>query len=157
MAGSLAVSKTGNFDRSHAMHVLLVEDNEGDIECIREGFCQSGVTTHLHVVHTGSEALEFLRQLGPYSQHMQPDVIMLDLSIPEKSGVEVLIAIKQDPALKNIPVIIFSGSNSAKDMEASYHLNADAYMTKPSDLKQFMQVAKVVQAFCFHTIRHSSA
>ena len=95
----------------------------------------------------GVEALAFLRREGPYADSPRPDLILLDLNLPKKSGREVLAEIKADPDLKRIPVVILTVSQAEQDIIKSYNLHANCYITKPVDLDQFLEVVKSIENF----------
>lgn len=118
-------------------HILLVEDNPGDIILITEALKDTPVPHHLSIVRDGVEAIEFLHQKGVYEHAPSPVLVILDLNLPRKDGREVLELIKSDPVLKRIPVIVFSGSNSPSDIFASYDHCANCYLVKPIDLEHY--------------------
>lgn len=136
-----------------AATILLVEDNPGDVRLMREVFKESGIERSLHVVGDGVEAIAFLRRRGNYSGVPRPDLILLDLNLPRKSGGEVLAEIKSDIDLKSIPVVIFTTSKSEEDIRTCYALNANCYITKPSDLDEFIAVVKAIENFWFKAVR----
>jgi two-component system, chemotaxis family, response regulator Rcp1 len=131
----------------HQMEILLVEDNRGDVRLIREGLDHDGVRLHLNVAQDGLEALAFLRRQDPYSSAPRPDLIVLDLNLPRKSGREVLADMKADPVLSSIPVVVFSSSQAETDIAASYGLRANCYIVKPVDLDQFLAVVRAIEDF----------
>jgi len=127
--------------------ILLVEDNPADVRLTREALQEAKVINSLHVVEDGMEALEFLRKRGHYANAPSPDLILLDLNLPKKDGREVLAEIKQDDNWKRIPVVILTTSRAEEDIVRSYNLHANAYVTKPVDLKQFLEVIRVLEEF----------
>jgi chemotaxis family two-component system response regulator Rcp1 len=129
------------------IELLLVEDNPGDVRLTREALREGRVRNHLHVAADGVEALAYLRREGQYAQAPQPDLILLDLNLPKKSGPEVLAEIKADPVLKRIPVVILTVSKAEEDVLKSYNLHANCYITKPVDLDQFLEVVKSIEDF----------
>jgi chemotaxis family two-component system response regulator Rcp1 len=129
------------------IELLLVEDNPGDVRLTQEALREGKVRNHLNVVVDGVEALAFLRREGQYANAPQPDLILLDLNLPKKSGREVLAEIKEDPALKRIPVVILTVSKAEEDVLKSYNLHANCYITKPVDLDQFLEVVKSIEDF----------
>jgi two-component system, chemotaxis family, response regulator Rcp1 len=135
------------------LDVLIVEDNLGDIGLIREAFIENGVPNALKVVHDGVEALAYLCQEGKYSEEPRPGVIILDLNLPKKDGREVLSEIKNNPALRVIPVIILTSSKAHADIMRSYDLHANCYVTKPVDLDEFMRLMKMMSDFWLSTVR----
>jgi len=127
--------------------ILLVEDSPGDIRLIRETLKESKLLNNLSVVMDGEAAEAFLNREGEYTDSPRPDLILLDLNLPKKDGHEVLAQIKQDPALRRIPVVILTTSKAEEDILRSYDLNANCYITKPVDLDQFMSVVKSIEDF----------
>jgi len=126
---------------------LLVEDNPGDVRLTREALKEGKVLNELHVVGDGEEALAFMRREGKHAQAVRPDLILLDLNLPKKDGREVLAEIKEDPALRRIPVVILTVSKAEEDIIKTYDLHANCYITKPVDLEQFIQVVKSIEDF----------
>jgi chemotaxis family two-component system response regulator Rcp1 len=129
------------------IEILLVEDNPGDADLAREALEESKVLNNLHVAGDGVAALAFLRQEGPYVDMPRPDLILLDLNLPKKSGHEVLAEIKRDPRLNFIPVVILTTSAAERDVMKAYSLHANAYIIKPVDLDQFIEVVKSIEDF----------
>lgn len=129
------------------VEILLVEDSPGDVRLTKEALKEGKVLNNLNVVGDGVEALAFLRKEGPYVNMARPDLILLDLNLPKKDGREVLKAIKNDPDLKRIPVVILTTSSAEKDVLKSYDLHANCYVTKPVDFEQFITVVKSVEDF----------
>lgn len=127
--------------------ILLVEDNPGDVELIREALSEAKVRNELHVTYDGVQAMKFLRGEDPYADAPCPDLILLDLNLPKKSGREVLEEIKDDPDLKLIPVVILTSSKEEEDICRSYQMHANCYITKPVDFEQFMKVVKSIEDF----------
>jgi chemotaxis family two-component system response regulator Rcp1 len=129
------------------IEILMVEDNEGDVRLTTEALSDAKVRNRLSVVPDGVEAIRYLRREGPYAQVSRLDLILLDLNLPKKSGRQVLEEIKQDPALKRIPVVIITSSAAEEDIVKSYDLHANCYVTKPLDYLQFSKVVKSVENF----------
>jgi chemotaxis family two-component system response regulator Rcp1 len=129
------------------IELLLVEDNPGDVRLTQEALREGKVCNHLHVAADGVEALAYLRREGQYANARQPDLILLDLNLPKKSGREVLAEIKADPDLRRIPVVILTVSKAEEDVLKSYNLHANCYITKPVDLDQFLGVVKSIEDF----------
>jgi chemotaxis family two-component system response regulator Rcp1 len=118
------------------VEILLVEDNPGDVRLAREALREGKVRNRLYVVGDGFEALAFLRQAGPYAKMPQPGLILLDLNMPCKGGLEVLAEIKADPALQRIPVVILTSSEAEEDIARAYDLHVNCYITKPVSLER---------------------
>jgi CheY-like chemotaxis protein len=129
------------------IEILLVEDNPGDVRLTKEALKEGKVMNVLNTVGDGEEALGYLRRQGPYAQATRPDLILLDLNLPRKSGREVLEEIKEDPELKRIPVVILTVSEAEQDIIKSYNLHANCYITKPVNLEQFIEVVKSIEDF----------
>lgn len=129
------------------INILLVEDNPADVRLMVETLKEEKIHNNLHTVGDGEEAMAFLRKEGKYSNEERPDLILLDLNLPRMDGREVLKEIKNDDALKSIPVVVLTVSKSEEDILKSYNLHANCYITKPVDLKQFSKVTKAVQEF----------
>ncbi len=129
------------------VEILLVEDNKGDVGLIEEVFEEAKIRNKLHVAEDGEEAMLYLRGKGQFLDSPRPDIIILDLNLPNKDGREVLREIKEDSNLKNIPVVILTTSNAEKDILQAYDLHANAYVTKPLDFNQFMKVVESVVNF----------
>lgn len=137
----------GNKNNGYMIEILLVEDNPGDVRLTQEALKEAKVKNKLHVANDGVEAMEFLRKEGKYENVPRPDLILLDLNMPRKSGIEVLSEIKGDDHLKNIPVVILTVSKNEEDILKSYNLHANCYITKPVDLDQFLNVVKSIEDF----------
>ncbi len=127
--------------------ILLVEDNPGDIRLTAEVLEQAKVHNKLSVAADGLEAIAFLRREGKYANAPRPDLILLDLNLPKKGGLEVLAEIKSDQDLKRIPVVILTSSKADEDIARSYELHANCYVTKPFGLEQFIAVVKSIEGF----------
>jgi two-component system, chemotaxis family, response regulator Rcp1 len=131
------------------IEILLVEDNPGDVRLTMEGLTESKVRNNLHVVSDGVEAMAFLRREGQWAGAVRPDLILLDLNLPRMDGREVLSAVKSDPKLRTIPVVVLTTSRAEQDVLRSYELQANCYITKPVDLGQFITVVKSIEDFWF--------
>jgi CheY-like chemotaxis protein len=129
------------------VEILLVEDNEGDIRLTQEAFRDSQVGNHLNVVRDGVEAIAFLKREDPYANAVRPDIILLDLNLPKRNGIEVLAEIKQDDQLKRIPVIVLTSSQAEPDILSSYDLHANCFISKPIDLDRFLRVVQSIEDF----------
>ena len=127
--------------------VLLVEDSPGDVRLTREAFKEGKVHINLRVAPDGAEAMAFLKREGKHAKAPRPDLILLDLNLPKKDGREVLAEIKQNPALKSIPIVILTTSKSEEDILRSYSLHANCYIPKPVTLDGFLTVVKSIEDF----------
>ena len=132
---------------SKIIEILLVEDNPGDVRLTREALKDCKMFSNLHVVNDGEEAIAFLRKEKSYENSPRPDLILLDLNLPKKSGREVLEEIKADPNLKRIPIVVLTTSESEDDIQRVYNLNANCFITKPVDLEQFTKVVRSIEDF----------
>lgn len=136
-----------------AIQVLLVEDNPGDIRLTREAFKDAKVHLEMHVVNDGVQAIDFLNRREGYEGSPRPDLILLDLNLPRKDGRDVLAEIKADTLLKSIPVVILTTSASDVDIESSYLLHANCYISKPVDLDGFLTVVRSIDDFWFSVVK----
>ncbi|MGQ0481314.1 MAG: response regulator [Pseudonocardia sp.] len=135
------------------MHVLLVEDDPGDVLMTREAFEHHKLSNPLSVVTDGAEAIEFLRRQGRYADAPRPGLILLDLNLPKMDGREVLAEIKADEELRSIPVVVLTTSSADEDILRSYHTYANAYVTKPVDFTRFMDVVRQIDHFFVSVVR----
>jgi two-component system, chemotaxis family, response regulator Rcp1 len=129
------------------VEVLLVEDSPADIRLTREVLKDARVANKLRVVGDGEEALAFLRGQGPFAGGVLPDLILLDLNLPRMDGREVLAEIGGDPILSQIPVVVLTTSASESDVMAAYAMHVAAFVTKPVDLDEFIQVVRSIEGF----------
>ena len=127
--------------------VLLVEDDPGDVMLIREAFAENKVGNVLSVVSDGVEAMKFIRGEDDYASMERPDLVLLDLNLPRKSGAEVLAEIKGDPRLSTIPVVVLTTSQAEEDVLRSYEMHANAYVTKPVDFERFGEIVRQIDEF----------
>jgi two-component system response regulator len=134
-------------DPARPIEVLLVEDDPGDEMMTREAFEDNKIGNTLHVVRDGLEALDFLYRRGDHADATQPDLILLDLNLPKYDGRQVLQKIKSDPDLAVIPVVVLTTSAAEEDILRSYKLHANAYVTKPVDIDQFMAAIRQIDDF----------
>lgn len=144
---------SNNLSDFKRVEILLVEDNEPDIDLTKEALKEFKVANNLHVTRDGVEAMEFLNKEGKYKNIPTPDLILLDLNMPRKNGIEVLQEIKEDPKLRRIPVVILTTSEAEEDIVKSYELHANCYITKPIDLNQFFKVVKKFGDFWFTIVK----
>jgi chemotaxis family two-component system response regulator Rcp1 len=143
--------------KSRSPLILLVEDNLGDARLVSEALRESGGGSQLRHVDNGIEALAFLRRQGAHDSAIRPDLILLDLNLPRKSGREVLAEIKADDTLRRIPVVVLTSSQSDEDVLSVYTLNANCYVPKPADLDQFLAAIRSIEQFWFKTARLPTA
>jgi len=137
----------------HAVDVLLVEDNPGDVRLTREALKEAKIAVNLSVANDGLEAMKMLRQEAPYSGQPLPDLVLLDLNMPRMDGREVLRLIKTDEKLKRIPVVVLTTSAAEKDILQAYGMHANCYITKPVELDQFMEIIKSIEGFWLTVVK----
>jgi len=133
--------------KNRPIEILLVEDSPSDTELTMEAFREGSVESHLSHVEDGVEALSFLGRRQPYSQAPRPDLILLDLNLPQKDGREVLAELKKDPELRTIPVVVLTTSRSDQDIARAYQLQANCYISKPVEFEQFVRVVRLIEHF----------
>ncbi|MFC9947584.1 response regulator [Streptomyces pratensis] len=140
-------------DAVKPIEVLLVEDDPGDELMTREAFEDNKIRNTLHVVRDGQEALDFLYRQGEHTDAPRPDLVLLDLNLPRYDGRQVLERIKTDPELALIPVVVLTTSSAEEDILRSYKLHANAYVTKPVDLEQFIGAVRQIDDFFVSVVR----
>jgi CheY-like chemotaxis protein len=133
--------------RPQAVDILLVEDDQGDVLMTREAFEYYKIRNTLHVVSDGEKALQFMRRSGDYAGAPRPGLILMDLNLPRRDGLEVLAELKADPELRLIPVVILTTSRAEEDIIRSYALHANAYVSKPVDFERFIDVIRQIDSF----------
>jgi CheY-like chemotaxis protein len=136
-----------------AIDILLVEDDPGDELITREAFEHNKLKNRLHVAHDGEEGLNYLYRRGEFADAPRPDLILLDLNLPKYDGRQLLEKIKSDPDLARIPVVVLTTSSAEEDILKSYKLHANAYVTKPVDLDQFMKAVRQIDEFFVQVVR----
>jgi CheY-like chemotaxis protein len=138
-------------------HILLVEDNEGDIVLTQEVFRSSGLRNPLSVVRDGEEALDFLYQKKQFENAELPHLILMDINIPKMNGKEILAIIKNDEDLKIIPVIMLTTSSADNDIRDCYKNHANCFITKPLNFSDFAKAISEIKNFWFTlaTISHA--
>jgi CheY-like chemotaxis protein len=142
-----------NIPDATPVDVLLVEDDPGDELMTREAFEDNKIGNTLHVVRDGEEALDFLYRRGRHTEAPRPDLILLDLNLPKYDGRQVLEQIKSDADLTDIPVVVLTTSAAEEDILRSYKLHANAYVTKPVDLDQFIAAVRRIDDFFVQVVR----
>jgi chemotaxis family two-component system response regulator Rcp1 len=135
------------------IHILLVEDNPGDVRLTVEALRGAKVANQLHVVGDGEEAIEFLRQEGRHTDAPRPDIVLLDLNLPRLDGRDVLADIKADPVLAKIPIIVLTSSTAERDIQQAYELHANCYISKPVDFAEFIQAVRSLEGFWLKIVR----
>ena len=133
--------------RSHEIEILLVEDNPGDVRLTQEALREARVKNNLSVMTDGAEALDYLRRRGRYADSTRPDLILLDLNLPGKSGLEVLQTIKQHAELKKIPVVVLTTSDRDEDITRCYQHGTNSYLTKPVQFDDCLKLVVEIQDY----------
>jgi CheY-like chemotaxis protein len=142
-----------NSEIKYPIEILLVEDNPGDQRLAQEAFSEAQISNHLNIANDGVEALEFLRHQGKFTQSAKVDLIMLDINLPRKNGLEVLSEIKTDQLLRRIPVVVLTTSKSEGDILKSYDLQASCYISKPIDFDEFMNIMHTIEEFWLAVVK----
>ena len=135
------------------LQILLVEDSLPDIELTLEALADAKFANKVNVVRDGQEALDYLHAQGEFADRLLPDLVILDLNLPKRSGQEVLADIKGTEELRRIPVAILTTSAAEADVVRSYDLGANCYLTKPVDVEQFMNVVQSIEEFWLGLVR----
>lgn len=133
--------------------ILVVEDSPTDLLLVKQALSEANLSSDLHVVSDGVEATAFLRRQGRYADAPRPDLVLLDLNLPRKSGREVLADVKRDPALCAIPIIVLTTSPQESEILAAYELHANCLVTKPVDYVAFSRVVQAIGEFWLCTVR----
>ena len=135
------------------IRILMAEDNDMDVFLVRAAFEQGQLAVHLDVTENGVDALAFLRGEGPYAGAQRPDLVMLDINMPRMDGLSTLKAIREDPALRTIPVVMLTTSDAESDVLRSYENFANAYIVKPISMDSFFSVVRTFEQFWFSVVR----
>ncbi|OKH86092.1 chemotaxis protein CheY [Mycobacterium sp. ST-F2] len=138
---------------SRAIDILLIEDDPGDELITREAFADNKIKNVLHVARDGQEGLDFLYRRGDYENAPRPDLILLDLNLPKYDGRQLLEKVKSDIELCDIPIVVLTTSSAQEDILRSYQLHANAYVTKPVDLDQFLGAVRQIDEFFVQVVR----
>jgi two-component system, chemotaxis family, response regulator Rcp1 len=138
--------------RNKPIEILLIEDNQGDNRLTKEVFKEAAVPNHIQIVTNGVKAMHYLNKEKEYKNAPHPDLILLDLNIPKKDGREILKEIKENPDLKCIPIIVLTTSQSEMDIKSTYEHYANAYITKPLDLNEFIEVIRSIEEYWLSTV-----
>ena len=137
--------------------ILLIEDNPADVDLTIEALEESRYFSNFNVANDGEEALQFLRKEGKHASSPTPDLILLDLNLPKLGGREVLAEIKKDESLKNIPVVILTGSDSDRDLVRIYELHKNCYVKKPDDLDDFIVCVRKIGNYWLSLLKDQQA
>ncbi|MCR6630765.1 MAG: response regulator [Magnetospirillum sp.] len=140
-------------EQTKEYHILLIEDDLGDAGLVKIALRRGHYDTVLHHVKNGTEALAFLRRIGAdYTQAPRPDLILLDLNLPGRSGHEILEDLKSDRGLRGIPVVVLSTSGAERDVVKAYSLGANSFVSKPMDVEEFTRAIHAVQDYWFRLV-----
>ena len=131
-----------NKDKTQPNSILIIDDNPIDALLMKEAFALSGINGEIHIVDDSCLALRFIKE-----QTSLPNIILLDLNMPKKNGLEVLAELRSDPKLSFIPVIIFTSSDAPEDVKAAYEHGTNAYVKKPGDFESYIRIAKSIRDF----------
>lgn len=140
-------------ENAELIDILLVEDNPGDVRLTQEAFKDGMLRNNLHVAMDGEQALDFLYRRGQFQDVPRPDLILLDLNLPKMNGREVLAAIKQDPDLKQIPVVVLTTSQDEADITESYCQFASSYIVKPVSMDKFLKVVSSFKQYWLSVVK----
>ena len=135
------------------IHILLVEDNEGDILLTLEALREAKVHNEINVVRDGEAALQYMKKEGQYKNAETPDLVLLDINLPKMDGIEVLEQLKSDEHLRVIPIVMLTTSDSEKDIFQSYQSHANCYITKPVNFENFIEVIQTIKDFWINIVK----
>ena len=135
------------------IEILMIEDNPGDIELTKEAFSMGKLRNRLHVIEDGEEALNYIFRRGQHENAIRPDLILLDLNLPKVDGKTILEKVKTDDTLRTIPIIILSSSQDARDIQETYKLNANSFVTKPVKVRDFLNIVKSIEGFWVEIVK----
>lgn len=140
-------------EQAEPIEILLAEDNPGDVKLTQKALETGRIQNTLHVVTDGVEAMQFLKQEGEYADAPRPDLFLLDLNMPRKSGREVLEELQEHETLPRIPVVVLTSSEAEEDIVDSYDRHANAYLTKPVDFDGFVDIVSRIEAFWLTVVK----
>ena len=139
-------------NKGRVAEILLIEDNPGDAILTQRAFRQARIANNITVAKNGEDAMEILHRRGKYSDAHVPDLVLLDLNLPRKSGQEVLEEIKSDPVLKHIPVVILTSSKAKQDVEKAYEHHVNSFIIKPGNIDGFSEIVTTVENYWFNLV-----
>lgn len=139
-------------NKGRPAEILLIEDNRGDVLLTKKAFKTGKIANNITVAGDGIEALQMLRREGEHANATIPDIILLDLNLPKKTGRDVLSEIKADEQLKHIPVVVLTSSKAELDVVKSYNLHANSYIVKPVNLEKFNEIVNSIENFWFSVV-----
>lgn len=140
-------------NKKNNFKILLVEDNPADVRLTKEAIQKSELVSQLDIVKDGVEAINYLKKNKKDSNITSPDLILLDLNLPKKSGLEVLKEIKEDEDLKRIPVVVLTISSNEEDLLKAYNLHANCFINKPLNIKEFYIIVEFICTFWFKVVK----
>jgi len=129
------------------LHILLAEDDDNDVRITRRAIAKAGLDAELTVVRDGQEAVTFLFRRGPHRDAPRPDLVLLDINLPKLDGMEVLTAIKQNPEIRALPVVMLTTSTRQEDAQTAYTLGANTFIAKPIRFARFVEVIREIGTF----------
>lgn len=132
--------------------VLVVDDNEADVYLTTTALRDARISNNVHVVADGEQAIAFLNHEGTYAYAPSPDLVLLDLNLPKKDGFEVLEEMRADAHLRNVPVIVVSGSARAIDIAHAYDLQIVGYLVKPLNVDEYFKAIRALEELWFHNV-----
>lgn len=133
--------------------ILLVEDNPADVRLLREAMKACRLRCEMAVVEDGEAALDYLYRRGAHTAALRPDLVLLDLNLPKRNGIEVLAVAKSDPELRSLPFVVLTTSDSDEDVIRSYSLHANCYVRKPPTLEDFVRIVRTLDDFWFTIVK----
>jgi CheY-like chemotaxis protein len=136
-----------------AVRILLVEDSPSDVAMTVAALREGHIASDMHVAGDGETAVDFLHRRGEFAGVPRPDLILLDLNLPKKDGLEVLADVKDDDDLKAIPVVVLTTSAAESDVLRSYKLHANSYVTKPVGFEPFLAAVRQIENFWLTLVR----
>ncbi|MDH5716261.1 MAG: response regulator [Spirochaetia bacterium] len=136
-----------NLTKMVQLHIMLIEDNPGDITLIQDLLEEKQANFRLTIAEDGAKAMKYFEKARLDVKHDLPDLIILDLNLPHKNGIEILESIKKDSILKRIPVIVLTSSQDKRDIIATYHLHANCYLKKPTNIEDFHRLITLINDF----------
>jgi two-component system response regulator len=139
-------------DNGRAAQILYADDNDNDVELTRLGFKRAKLAVNLHHVKDGEECMAFLRKQGRFATAPTADILLLDLNMPRMDGREVLQEVVADDALRHLPVVILTTSESEEEILRMYKLRCSSYIVKPIDLDQFWQLIRSLSDYWFTAV-----
>ena len=134
-------------DERRPAQILVVEDDPGELRLLLEALRSGPATKNISVAKDGEEALAFLRQEGRHAGSPRPDLVIMPMSMPRGDGRQVIAAIKSDPRLRRIPIVVLTSSQSEQDVDQAYELHANCYVVKPVEMDRFFSVVRAIEDF----------